>query len=544
MDWFCPKCGSRFEEHPGRCPGDGSIPAPNLKGRDLLGRYRIGPLLGAGGMGCVFSAVQLAVNRKVAIKFLPLNDPATSARFRREALTVSQLEHHNTVTVFDFGESEDDMPFLVMELLDGRSLSRLVADEGALAPARALHIIDQVLASLIEAHDRGIVHRDLKPDNILLIRRGEDEDFVKVLDFGLAKILHADPASPGAGLTQDGSVFGTPHYMSPEQASARPLDQRSDLYTVGVVLHQMLTGQLLFSADSMPLVMAMQVETPPTPISGCRPDLRYPPGLEELVLSLLEKEPEARPQNAVQTRDRLAPLLSASMDLGRVVDVSQSTATTRQPGQAAPSGNLRWPLMTFGALAGLLLLGGLIGGLVWWSGRPEAVPGPAAVHLPDSGAPDSAVQLQAANVEREKEREKERERTQPQRSISKSLTIAIDSRPQGATVRRGDELLGTTPLRFELPRKDRSLELTLSRPGFRSYLSRLSIDAQDPRELIRLDIELRRVHRRGSVSRRPRQSAKDKPGAADQKAAPPESSPASGRRTHKRRRPKIQILED
>ncbi|MBM4321804.1 MAG: serine/threonine protein kinase, partial [Deltaproteobacteria bacterium] len=489
MAWICGKCQTRYEEHPGRCLKDGCSLAPDLEGKELVGRYRIGRLIGAGGMGCVFEGLQLAVQRKVAIKFLPVKDPGIVARFRREALTVSQFEHHNTITVFDFGEAEDGTLFLVMELLDGRDLARVLKEEGALPLGRALHVFDQVLASLGEAHSRGIVHRDLKPENIFLVQRGEDPDFVKVLDFGLAKLFHGGTGQEA--LTQDGAIFGTPHYMSPEQAMGRPVDQRSDIYSAGVVLHQLLTGRFLFIADSLPIIMYKHVDALPPPLSEARPDLSFPPELEQYVLRLLEKDPERRPASTSEARSLLAPLLLAAQQLAgdlfsslepsRILrssiaaraalssSLSSSALGWRQDGRAAQPGEPApptgpevepdtrpdlqvgsgrraslLPAILLAAIALLLLGGAVTGGLIWWWHRQ---PGPGS-------EPNGGVAMRGATLAPDAGRAARAEAAAPDGAPPPvpPLSLLVDSQPGGAEVRRDGKLLGTTPLRLELPR--------------------------------------------------------------------------------------------
>ena len=198
-------------------------------------RFVVTNLLGFGGMGAVYEAIQKNMNRKVALKWIPTHDPTIVARFKREAHTISQLQHPNTITVFDFGQSEDGFLFLSMELLEGKTLTEEIK-AGPMSPKRAAHIASQMCRSLAEAHKAGIVHRDVKPDNIILIRVDDDPDVVKVLDFGIAKAVMGED---DVQLTGDGRIIGTPRYMSPEQILAEPLDHRSDIYSLGCILFEM-----------------------------------------------------------------------------------------------------------------------------------------------------------------------------------------------------------------------------------------------------------------------------------------------------------------
>ncbi len=241
---FCLQCGAMLEVE----SADGGDP---LVGKIFEDRYRIVSLLGEGGMGKVYLAEQKmgTATRKVAIKtLLPElgSDPQLVARFHRECETVIELSHPNTVQFFDFGELSDGTLFIVMELIEGESLAD-VLQRGALDPGRVDKILIQICGSLHEAHSRGVVHRDLKPENILLTDRAGQTDFVKVLDFGIAKRSEADDGSK-AKLTKQGMVLGTPPYMSPEQFSGQALDARSDIYSLGVMAYEMLTGRLPFEA--------------------------------------------------------------------------------------------------------------------------------------------------------------------------------------------------------------------------------------------------------------------------------------------------------
>jgi serine/threonine protein kinase len=244
---FCLNCGAMVEVQQDAGETDKMI------GKVMLGRYRIVKMLGEGGMGRVYLAEQKmgAATRKVAIKTLHpelSGDPQLVARFNRESETVIELSHPNTIQFYDFGELEDKTLFIVMEFIEGESLASLL-QRGPIEATRADKLLIQICGSLHEAHVRGIVHRDLKPENILLTNRGGQSDFVKVLDFGIAKRSEAEDASKGK-LTKQGMVLGTPPYMSPEQFSGQELDARSDIYSLGIMVYEMLTGRLPFEAKT------------------------------------------------------------------------------------------------------------------------------------------------------------------------------------------------------------------------------------------------------------------------------------------------------
>ncbi|MFU8804695.1 MAG: serine/threonine protein kinase, partial [Bradymonadaceae bacterium] len=211
---------------------------------DLIGgRFRILEVLGTGGFGTVYKALQENIGRDVALKFLTpgvAKDPINVERFRREAYHVSQLRHPNTITLYDYGQTEEGLAYMVMEFLEGDALGDLIQRDGAIEIARAAHIYIQILKSLSEAHRRGLVHRDLKPENIFLCEMFGEQDYVKVLDFGVAKMTMADSDDEeGAeALTRAGRIFGTPMYMAPEQACAEPITPATDVYALGLLLFE------------------------------------------------------------------------------------------------------------------------------------------------------------------------------------------------------------------------------------------------------------------------------------------------------------------
>jgi serine/threonine-protein kinase len=264
-----------------------------LLGRLLDERYRIQSLLGRGGMGAVYRALHVSMNKVIAVKVVrpELCDTLEAAkRFHREARAASMLSHPHTIRVFDFGQTDDRMLYMVMEYLDGRSLAKVIA-EGPLPAERALRLAGEVAQSLVEAHERGLVHRDLKPENILLLDAAGHPDFVKVLDFGIAKFLTG--SSGVSSVTGTGAVVGTPYYMAPEQASApQGLTAAVDVYALGVILYEMLTGHLPFRGDT-PMEVLMAHVTGPVP--ELPPDLVVSAALSDLLRRMLSKSPEQRP---------------------------------------------------------------------------------------------------------------------------------------------------------------------------------------------------------------------------------------------------------
>jgi len=259
-------------------------------GKMIDGRYEIMQRIGEGGMGVVYRAKQISIDRMIAIKMLNAQmaaDPTWVQRFYNEAKACSRLQHPNTIRMFDFGQTQDGRLFMTMEFLDGISL-RQALETGALAPQRVVKILIQCCASLAEAHSIGIIHRDIKPDNVFLLNMAGSPDFVKLLDFSVAKLLEGDRMK-----TQAGVVFGTPQYMSPEQGRGMPLDARSDLYALGILAFEMLTGNVPFHDENPMTVIQMHLnaQVPAMP-------QQVPYQVQQLVRRALEKDPSRRYQSA------------------------------------------------------------------------------------------------------------------------------------------------------------------------------------------------------------------------------------------------------
>ena len=279
----------------------------------LKGKYRVEELIGEGGMGKVYRAKQLTLDKPVVLKVLRqtlLSDERTVARFQREAKAASRLNHPNSISVLDFGELEDAALFIAMEFVSGRDLHQILSKEWPLPEGRVVRIVAQVLSALSDAHGAAVIHRDLKPENIMVEQRRGEPDFVKVLDFGIAKITDAS-GDDGPALTRAGFVCGTPEYMSPEQARGGSLDPRSDLYAVGVILYQLTSGLLPFESDTAVGFASKHLTEEPVPPSKRRPDARISPALEDLIMRALSKSPHDRPADAETFR---AELLAADAE--------------------------------------------------------------------------------------------------------------------------------------------------------------------------------------------------------------------------------------
>jgi eukaryotic-like serine/threonine-protein kinase len=314
----------------------------SLIGRTIAGKFLVESPIGNGAMGAVYRARQIALDKTIAIKVLHgehADDPTFAARFQREAKAASRLNHPNSMQVIDFGEEPDGLLYIAMEYLDGRSLHRVLYEEGPLSPARVADILMQTLAALAVAHDMGVVHRDLKPENIVILRGTDDDgrakDMVKVCDFGIAKITdsRAYRGTPeresGAPVTTSGFLIGTPEYMSPEQARGDKLDARSDLYSVGVLLFEMLVGRVPFEAESaIGVVLKHITEEAP------RPSSRAPavePRLEAICLRALRKAREARYQSAREMRAELRAVAEYRDPVSSVPGIAGVAAVSGAP---------------------------------------------------------------------------------------------------------------------------------------------------------------------------------------------------------------------
>jgi serine/threonine-protein kinase len=308
---FCPLCGFPISQIAGTAP----VEDPFIN-RTLPGGYVILDLVGIGGMGRVYRAEQRMLGRTVAVKVIHphlLGDESASARFIAEARAASRLNHPHSVAVIDFGKTDDGQLYLVMEFLRGRDLARVAYEEGPLPIRRILDVMRQALAALAEAHHLGIVHRDLKPENIILEPLRSGGDFVKVVDFGLAKIVEG----PRPAITTPGIICGTPDYMAPEQGRGAVIDARADLYSMGIILFQLLTGRLPFEADTPTQVVLMHLSISPPDPRQVSPERNIPEALADAVARTLSKEPDDRWASAADMAQALAAIQHELENRGR-----------------------------------------------------------------------------------------------------------------------------------------------------------------------------------------------------------------------------------
>lgn len=467
-------------------------------GLTLVDQYEIVAAIARGGMGRVYRAVQLALGRDVALKVLDMEQLEGQAqsedfqqRFFNEAAACAKLTHPNTVVVYDYGKTDDEIYFIVMELLAGQTLRQLIQAEGVIPPARAVHIALQICGSIGEAHEHGMVHRDLKPSNVMLTPRGNDDDYVKVLDFGLVK--HEDH-----GMTQSGALLGTPRYMAPEQISGVEVTAASDIYSLGAILYHMLTGRPPFDSESKFVLLASHMNVAAPPIREVFPESPASEELQRAVMRCLLKEPGARfesmdalartlafcPEDtstapsslpresqrvtaAVLRDDELASTSAARPSVSRELALAAANATTlAEPAQEdaeeddspktavdVPPSASRGPLMI---LVSAVLIGAVLAlgaAYVWKTGQArEDTEFTEPFERPTPAARDPDPTNLATPID------------EPAMQNVAMTRVVVQSDPERARVRRGDRDLGDTPVTLVVPEGE-MWELTVRARG-------------------------------------------------------------------------------
>ena len=423
-----------------------------------VGNYNITAKLGEGGMGTVFLAEHPVIGSKVALKAIHpyyARTPEIVSRFVNEARAVNQIGHDHIIDIHDFGTTPAGDFYFIMEYLNGEMLSDRKGRQIAFSPARALNIVAQVADALAASHEEGVIHRDLKPDNIFLITRDGNPDFVKVLDFGLAKLTHGSGAVP-AYTTDAGIVMGTPYYMSPEQCEGRAeLDHRSDVYSLGVILFEMLTGQVPFAGEGYGEVMTKHISLPPPAARSFVPDL--PIALEAILSRALAKDPDARFQTMAEFREVLLSTESALSPPPAARRLPSRSRPRPSPGQSQP----RVQLFTAPGRGRRGL--GIAAHAVErsWSAPPAAataaLAGVVALRSRNGGVRGHATQLLARTAA-------------PKRPATVRVNFSSD--PTGAIVSRSDgAVLGVTPLSVEIPYSDTPVDYRLDKEGYASKVS-------------------------------------------------------------------------
>ncbi|HHH28489.1 MAG TPA: serine/threonine protein kinase, partial [Polyangiaceae bacterium] len=379
---FCAGCGHQFGANMFETDDGAADP---LLGRVLADRYRIEELLGRGGMGVVYRVEHVRIGKLMAMKLLHgqlARDKETVKRFKREAELVSRLDHPNTVQVFDFGQSEG-MMFLVMEYLPGRDLGEVLKDDGPLPFSRVARVAAQVCGSVAQAHDLGVVHRDLKPENVMRIEQSSMPDFVKVLDFGLAKLREQEEMGEKS-ITRQGAILGTPYYMAPEHIRGEPVDGRSDIYAMGALMYKILTGVPPFWSTTPVGVLTMHLTEEVEPPSERAPKRNIPAIADEIIVRAMQKDPADRFQTMGELRDALIEYLeeigeAKGLESTRMGRVAASSSIARQRGLAtrgdvdAFESKLRRRSLLSRGLVVLLLAAAVVGVAIAWSQRPVEV---------------------------------------------------------------------------------------------------------------------------------------------------------------------------
>jgi eukaryotic-like serine/threonine-protein kinase len=482
-------------------------------GATIDGRYKVEALLGEGGMGVVYRCVHTIIGKKVAMKVLRADlarDPEVTERFLNEAKSASTIGNAHIIDISDFGRFQDGSTYFVMEFLVGQPLTRIVDGGKAVPVARIINVARQLAEGLSAAHAADIVHRDLKPDNIFLIDRGGEKDFVKILDFGIAKV---STSGEGAKLTRAGAVFGTPHYMSPEQAAGQPVDHRGDIYSFGVILYELASGRVPFDADNFMGILTQHMYKAPVPIRALLPEPQgVPPGLEAIVLKCLSKRPEHRYQSMDELIADLDKLKAGHVPSAVPEMMSRSGGFNvpadyfakphmPEPVPATPASQRtnsgKWPLLA--GLAGVVAAIAIVSAIFAKSNqsRPQA-----EAEASVSGAVTSAALAPPAPDDNA--------------GLTKQVALAVE--PQEAHVFDGEKDLGTSPVLLEVE-DGKSLKLSVRLDGYKDL--QLLVDGSQSRKTAKLE---RLAPRTGGAVRPPgKKTATAEPSTATSTSTPREN---------------------
>ncbi len=457
-------------------------------GATIDGRYKVEALLGEGGMGVVYRCVHTIIGKKVAMKVLRADlarDTEVTERFLNEAKAASSIGNAHIIDISDFGQFPDGAAYFVMEFLNGQPMSKLVEGSQPLAVQRILHLARQIAEGLSAAHAANIVHRDLKPDNIFLVDRGGQRDFVKILDFGIAKV---SSSAEGAKLTRAGAVFGTPHYMSPEQAAGQPVDHRGDIYSFGVILYELASGRLPFDADNFMGILTQHMYKAPVPIRALVPVPQdVPPGLEAIILKCLSKRPEHRYQtmqelilefdkmSAGGVPNAVPEMMSRSGGFNVPVDYfmkgQMPQPVPAMPSRSPRSRRSRWPL--YAGVAGVLAAIGIVVGIFAKSQSSAAIQTPQTALTAEDAlgkTVDPAAALAPAST--------------PFAPAAASKQVMLAAVPIDAHVYRDSEDLGQSPVLVTVE-EGRPVEFEIRREGYKT--DKIKLDGSTTREVVKLD---------------------------------------------------------
>jgi tRNA A-37 threonylcarbamoyl transferase component Bud32 len=479
-------------DHPGQPPVQGDIalgmgtPPPArvdpYVGNTIDGRYLVEGILGEGGMGIVYRGRHRVIDKKVAIKVLRgdmAKDKEITERFLQEARAASSIGNAHIIDISDFGQLPDGSTYFVMEYLDGESLSAASEHQRPMPIARLLHIAKQIAHGLGAAHLAGIVHRDLKPDNVMLINRGADRDFVKILDFGIAKV------GAESKITRAGSVFGTPHYMSPEQAAGTAVDKRTDIYAMGVILYELASGQVPFDADNFMGILTQHMYKAPVPILAIVPPPEgVPPGLDAIIQKCLSKKPEQRyaTMAALTTDlekvqqgvvpDAVPEMMSRSGGFNVPADYFRSETGMPAPVPATP---MAGPRPRWGVYAGIASIVACVSVALFAMLRPTAshATPPAAPTVVVTAPPGPPVAPVASVTA-----------APPASSAPEMREVLIAVEPSDARVTRDGNDLGALPTSLRIAAGS-SVSLLVTHGGYKPQT--ITLDGSQPRMLVRME---------------------------------------------------------
>jgi serine/threonine protein kinase len=498
---YCPACDRSYGVLGENCPHDGTrlirLGRDAMLNREIDGRFIVRERIGAGGMGVVYRAWQESVRRDVAVKVMKSRtgiDMVVAKRFLREARLASQLAHPSTVSVIDFGQTDDEVLYLVMELLRGKTLAEELVAHDRFGVGRACRIAVQLAEALEAAHSHDIVHRDLKPANVMILDEPAGRDQIKVMDFGLAKAMH--DGEEVTLHTMSGNLLGTPTYMAPEMASGGIVDARSDLYAVGVILYEMLAGRPPFESTSLHQLIAMHASETPPPIDG-----ELPPELVTVIGQLLAKDPAQRVQTARELREALEPFAASEVSGRHSTAPGLTTSGTTRPGSSSdrpvplqlpvmptaeaprpgpPSGarlaalrgytSLRSARKGRAVIGSVIAIGALISVAIAVATSQQAAPA-SLVPPPASDEVPAPVTLRGTAAD-----------VPAPASVVPTIGLPIVSNPRGATVEIDGVERGVTPLTVDVE-KGATVQLRVSMKGYRTRTSRLTVTTGVPIEI-------------------------------------------------------------